>query len=79
MVEAMAAWRGVEPPNRIALALDELDATPVVTMLARRDGRTAVAAASCQVSLAGGMYQVADGVLSGLEPIELASSPNLSD
>ena len=79
MVEAVAAWRGVERPNRIALALDELDATPVVTILARRDGRTAVAAASCQVSLAGGMYQVADGVLSGLEPIELASSPNLSD
>lgn len=69
MIKAVAVWRGVGMPERIALALDELDGTPVVTMLARRDGRTAVAAASCAVSLAGGMYQAALGVLTELEPV----------
>ncbi len=67
MVQAVAEWRGSPAPERIALALDELDETPVVTMLARREGRTAVAAASCAVSLAGGLYQAATGVLSDLE------------
>lgn len=69
MIKAVAEWRGVGVPERIALALDELDGTPVVTMLGRRDGRTAVAAASCAVSLAGGMYQAAVGVLTELEPV----------
>lgn len=68
MVRAVADWQFVAAPERIALALDELDETPVVTMLARRDGRTSVAAASCAVSLAGGVYQAATGVLAGLEP-----------
>ena len=70
MVQAVADWRSVGSPSRIAVALDELDSTPVVTMLARREGRTAVAAASCAVSLAGGMYQAASGVLAGLDPLE---------
>lgn len=69
MVLAVAAWQEVAAPERIALALDELDSTPVVTMLARRDGRISVAAASCAVSLAGGVYQAATGVLAGLEPL----------
>lgn len=69
MVLAVADWKAVAAPERIALALDELDSTPVVTMLARRDGRTSVAAASCAVSLAGGVYQAATGVLAGLEPL----------
>ena len=69
MVLAVAAWQEVGAPERIALALDELDSTPVVTMLARRDGRISVAAASCAVSLAGGVYQAATGVLAGLEPL----------
>jgi hypothetical protein len=68
MVQAVAEWRGSPSPERIALALDDLDETPVVTMLARREGRTAVCAASCAVSLAGGMYQAATGVLSELDP-----------
>lgn len=76
MVQAVAVWRGVDSPSRVALALDELDETPVVTMLARRDGRTSVAAASCAVSLAGGMYQAAAGVLAGLDPIELTDTPH---
>lgn len=74
MVQAVAAWRGVGSPTRVALALDELDETPVVTMLARRDGRTSVSAASCAVSLAGGMYQAAAGVLAGLDPIDLTDT-----
>lgn len=75
MIQAVATWRGVDSPTRVALALDELDETPVVTMLARRDGRTSVAAASCAVSLAGGMYQAAGGVLAGLDPIDLTDTP----
>lgn len=71
MVRAVADWQAVATPERIALALDELDGTPVVTMLARRDGRTSVAASSCAVSLAGGVYQAATGVLAGLEPLPL--------
>lgn len=74
MIQAVAEWRNVGSPNRLALALDELDSTPVVTMLGRRDGRTAVAAASCAVSLAGGIYQAASGVLEGLEPLELSGT-----
>jgi hypothetical protein len=75
MVEAVAQWRAVGPPSRIAVALDELDTTPVVTMLARKDGRTAVAAASCAVSLAGGIYQAASGVLAELDPLQQSSPP----
>ena len=70
MIQAVAEWRSVGSPSRIAVALDELDTTPVVTMLARREGRTSVAAASCAVSLAGGIYQAATGVLAGLDPLE---------
>ena len=69
MVQAVAEWRSVGSPSRIAVALDELDTTPVVTLLARREGRTAVSAASCAVSLAGGIYQAAAGVLAELDPI----------
>lgn len=75
MVQAVAEWRTVGSPSRIAVALDELDTTPVVTLLARRDGRTAVAAASCAVSLAGGIYQAASGVLAGLDPLEEPGIP----
>jgi hypothetical protein len=75
MVQAVAEWRSVGSPSRIAVALDELDTTPVVTMLARREGRTAVAAASCAVSLAGGIYQAASGVLAGLDPLEQPGTP----
>lgn len=75
MVQAVAEWRGVGSPTRLALALDELDSTPVVTMLGRRDGRTSVAASSCAVSLAGGIYQAASGVLEGLDPLELPGTP----
>ena len=75
MVQAVADWRSVGSPSRIAVALDELDTTPVVTLLARREGRTAVAAASCAVSLAGGIYQAASGVLVGLEPLEQPGTP----
>ncbi|MEX1005096.1 MAG: hypothetical protein WD990_09440 [Acidimicrobiia bacterium] len=75
MVQAVADWRSVGSPSRIAVALDELDTTPVVTMLARREGRTAVAAASCAVSLAGGIYQAAAGVLTGLEPLGQPDTP----
>lgn len=71
MVQAVAEWTDVASPERIAVALDELDGTPVVTMLARRDGRTSVSAASCAVSLAGGIYQASAGVLVGLEPADL--------
>jgi hypothetical protein len=76
MVKAVAEWRGSPSPWRLGLALDELDTTPVVTMLARRDGRTAVAAASCAVSLAGGIYQAALGVLAGLDPPDLSGTPS---
>ena len=76
MVQAVAEWRGSLSPWRLSLALDELDTTPVVTMLARRDGRTAVAAASCAVSLAGGIYQAALGVLSELDPLDLSGTPS---
>ena len=75
MVQAVAEWRSVGSPSRIAVALDELDTTPVVTMLARREGRTSVAAASCAVSLAGGIYQAATGVLAGLDPLEEPGPP----
>lgn len=75
MVQAVAEWRSVGAPSRIAVALDELDSTPVVTMLARREGRTAVAAASCAVSLAGGIYQAASGVLAGLDPLDQPAPP----
>ncbi|MDX1448684.1 MAG: hypothetical protein R3246_06425 [Acidimicrobiia bacterium] len=74
MVTAVADWQRVPVPSRVALALDELDGTPVVTMLARRDRRTAVSAASCAVSLAGGMYQAAVQVLAGLEPEPLSGT-----
>lgn len=74
MVQAVADWRGVDSPSRIAVALDELDTTPVVTLLARREGRTSVAAASCAVSLAGGIYQAAVGVLAGLDPLDQPSA-----
>ncbi len=75
MVQAVAEWRGSPSPWRLGLAIDELDTTPVVTMLARRDGRTAVSAASCAVSLAGGIYQAALGVLSELDPPDLSGTP----
>jgi hypothetical protein len=75
MVQAVAEWTGEESPSRIALALDELDDTPVVTMLARREGRTAVSAASCAVSLAGGIYQAASEILAGLAPADLSDTP----
>jgi len=75
MVQAVAEWKGDRSPSRIALALDELDDTPVVTLLARRDGRTAVSAASCAVSLAGGIYQAASQVLAGLAPVDLSGTP----
>jgi hypothetical protein len=71
----VAEWTGEESPSRIALALDELDDTPVVTMLARREGRTAVSAASCAVSLAGGIYQAASEILAGLAPADLSGTP----
>lgn len=70
MVKAVAAWHGAPAPERIAIALDELDSTLVVTVLARREGRAAVAAASCAVSLAGGMYEAARGVVWDLAPPE---------
>jgi hypothetical protein len=76
MVKAVAEWRASAPPWRLGIALDELDTTPVVTMLARRDGRTAVAAASCAVSLAGGIYQAALGVLSELDPPDPSGTPS---
>lgn len=63
MVRAVAEWEGEMDPERIAVSLDELDGVPVVTILARREGRTAVACASCSVSLAGGIYNAADTVL----------------
>jgi hypothetical protein len=75
MVAAVADWEGAPPPERIAIALDELDGTAVVTMLARREGRTSVAAASCGVSLAGGVYLAASGVVAGLESVDLAGAP----
>ena len=78
MVAAVADWEGASAPERIAIALDELDGTPVVTMLARREGRMSVAAASCAVSLAGGVYQAAAGVLAGLEPVDLSGAPTLA-
>ncbi|HSJ27847.1 MAG TPA: hypothetical protein VLB67_06510 [Acidimicrobiia bacterium] len=71
MVRAVAEWKEEPAPTRLALALDELDGTPVVTMLARRDERTAVSAASCAVSLAGGIYQAAAEVLAALQPLDL--------
>lgn len=74
MVKAVAEWRGSPFPWGLGVALEELDTTPVVTMLARRDGRTAVAAASCAVSLAGGIYQAALGVLSELDPPDLSGA-----
>lgn len=76
MVQAIADWRAVPSPKRLALALDELDSTTVITMLARREGRTAVAAASCAVSLAGGMYQAASAVLEELAASDLPGSPS---
>ena len=76
-VQAVAEWRGSPSPHRIALALDELDETPVVTMLARREGRTAISAASCAVSLAGGMYQAAAAVLSELDPPDATGTVSL--
>lgn len=72
MLAAVAEWNGEPPPERMAMAFDELDDTPVITLLARREGRTAVAAASCALSLAGGIYQAAKGALAELAPIDLS-------
>jgi hypothetical protein len=67
MVRAVAKWKGVEPPSRIALALDELDGERVITLLARRRDRLAVSAAVCLPKLADGLYRASVDVLSGLE------------
>ena len=66
MVRAVAEWEGQREPDRIALSMDELDGVPVVTILARRDGRVAVACSSCAVSLAGGIWSAADSVIRDL-------------
>lgn len=66
MMKAVAGWNGTAAPERFALAMDELDGVPVVTMLARSEGRVAVASASCAVSMVGGMYTAADRVLEEL-------------
>jgi hypothetical protein len=67
MVKAVAKWKGVEPPSRIALALDELDGERVITLLARRRDQLAVAAAVCLPGLADGLYRASADVVSGLE------------
>ena len=67
MVRAVAKWRGLEPPSRIAFALDELDGERVITFLVRRRDRLAVAAAACLPGLADGLYRAAAEVLEGLE------------
>jgi hypothetical protein len=75
MIKAVAEWEGLLAPDRIALALDELDDTAVITILARREGRTAVSAASCAMSLAGGIYQAARDVVTDLASLDLTESP----
>lgn len=66
MVRAVAEWQGQAEPERIAISMDELDGVPVVTILARREGRVAVACASCAVSLAGGIWSAANTVIGEL-------------
>ena len=66
MIKAVAGWNDAPAPERFALAMDELDGVPVVTMLARSQGRVAVASASCAVSMVGGMYAAAELVLKDL-------------
>lgn len=67
MIRAVARFRGMARPDRIAFALDELDGSRVVTMLARRGRHTAVAAKICEPSLSTGLFQAADAVLFELE------------
>ena len=60
MVRAVAKWKGIEPPLRIALALDELDGERVITLLARRRDRRQVLVQVDQARLVAALLQVGE-------------------
>jgi hypothetical protein len=67
MVRAVARFRGVHRPDRLAMAIDELDGVRVITMLARRGPQVVVAAATCDPSLTDGLFEAAQELISSLE------------
>jgi hypothetical protein len=57
----------VHRPDRLAMAIDELDGVRVITMLARRGPQVVVAAATCDPSLTDGLFEAAQELISSLE------------
>jgi hypothetical protein len=68
MVRAVARFRGMHRPDRLAIALDDLDGVRVITMLGRRGPRVAVSAAICDPSLTEGLFVAADALVADLDP-----------
>ncbi|HEY5684516.1 MAG TPA: hypothetical protein VIY70_04005 [Acidimicrobiia bacterium] len=67
MVRAVARFRGMHRPERLAIALDDLDGVRVITMLGRRGPAVAVSAAVCEPSLTEGLFAAADALVADLE------------
>ena len=67
MVRAVARFRGRHRPERLAIALDDLDGVRVITMLGRRGPAVAVSAAVCEPSLTEGLFAAADALVADLE------------
>ncbi len=67
MVRAVARLEGVRRPDRMAMALDELDGVRVITMLGRRGPQVVVSTAICDPSLADGLFDAARRLVSSLE------------
>jgi hypothetical protein len=68
MVRPSPSGKRSRLPYRLALAWTNSTALRSSRCWPATDGRTAVSAASCAVSLAGGIYQAATGVLAELDP-----------
>ncbi len=66
MMKALAEWHGVARPDRVAVVMHEMDEEKVVTLMARRGERTALAAEVATPLLHDALYRATARVLTDL-------------